>query len=463
MTDGDGLDWVRDAIFYEIFPDRFANGDRSNDPPNSSTWGDAPTRENFFGGDLAGILAKLPYLADLGVTGLYLTPIFLAGTNHRYDTHDYLTVDPVLGAEPDLRELVTAAHARGIRVLLDGVFNHVGDGFWAFRDVVERGPSSPYRDWFDVRAFPIATDPLNYQTCGGTAYLPKLNTANPAVRDYIIEVARAWIERADIDGWRLDVPWKAAPELWRDFRPAVKAAKGSAYLVGEIWHSWDGWFDAFDGLMNYQLRSRLLDFCVLDSMDAEDLALETGALLARMADPTLMLNLLGSHDTERLMTIAGGDVSRVILAMTALFTFPGVPMLYYGDEVGLEGANDPDCRRTMPWDGGGGHEALRDAVRELARFRKDHSALRRGSWEVVATYNRVLVFARRHGADAVLIILNAGAAQGVLEIGIAAPLEGDWQSPEGMVAQGRDGSMVVPGIAARSALILVREAVPVVS
>lgn len=179
-----------------------------------------------------------------------------------------------------------------MRVVLDGVFNHVGDGFWAFRDVVERGPSSPYWTWFDAKGFPIVTDPPNYQTCGGTPYLPKLNTAEPVVRDYILEVARAWIERVDIDGWRLDVPWKAAPELWREFRPAVKDAKRTAYLVGEIWHSRDGWFDAFDGLMNYQLRSRLIDFCVLDSMDAEDLALETGALLARMSDPTLMLNLL---------------------------------------------------------------------------------------------------------------------------------------------------------------------------
>lgn len=452
----DGLDWVRDAVFYEIFPDRFANGDPTNDPPGTVPWGAVPTRTDFFGGDLAGLTGKLGYLSDLGVSALYLTPIFRAGTNHRYDTNDYLQVDPALGDEGDLRHMVATAHELGIRVVLDGVFNHVGDGFWAFRDVVARGAESPYWDWFVVTGFPLADDPPNYQTCGGATYLPKLDTTRPAVRAHILEVARHWIEAAGIDGWRLDVPWKAAPELWREFRPAVKASRDDAYLVGEIWHSWDGWFDAFDGLMNYQLRDRLLDFCVRDSMDAEDLAIELRALFARVPDPTLMLNLLGSHDTERLATIAQGDESRVILAFTALFTMPGAPMVYYGDEIGLEGGNDPDCRRAMPWWGGAGSERIRGVVRDMARWRRAHVALRRGSWEVVLQFNRVLAYLRRHDEDVVLVVLNAGAARRDLAIELPRDLDGPWVDGDGTTIRSEGGRAVLAHVPGRGATLLRR-------
>jgi glycosidase len=449
----DPLDWVRDAVFYEIFPDRFANGDPTNDPPGTVRWESAPTRTDFFGGDLAGITDRLGYLEELGVTALYLTPIFRAGTNHRYDTHDYLQVDPALGDEHTLRHLVAAAHDRGIRVVLDGVFNHVGDGFWAFRDVAANGPESRYWDWFIVSGHPLTSEPLNYQTCGGTSYLPKLDTTKSAVRAHILEVARHWIEVADIDGWRLDVPWKAAPELWQEFRPAVKAARGDAYLVGEIWHSWDGWFDAFDGLMNYQLRDRLLDFCVRDSMDAEDLAIEVRALLGRVPDPTLMLNLLGSHDTERLATIAQGDEPRVILALTALFTMPGAPMVYYGDEIGLEGGNDPDCRRAMPRDGAGSRR-IRDIVQRLAEWRRSRVALRRGSWEAVLHFNRVLAYLRRHDEDAVLVVLNAGAARSDLRVTLPDGLDGPWIGDHGQPIRAEEGCLVLPHVPERGTILL---------
>jgi cyclomaltodextrinase len=450
----DDIDWVRDAVFYEIFPDRFANGDQANDPPGTVPWNSTPTRENFFGGDLVGITDKLPYIADLGITAIYLTPVFRAGTNHRYDTQDYLEIDPALGDEASLRRLVDAAHDHGIRILLDGVFNHVGDGFWAFRDVAANGPASEYWSWFEANGFPIVTDPPNYQTCGDTAYMPKLNTANPIVRRYLLDVGKYWIDRTGIDGWRLDVPWKAARELWQEFRPAIKNVRSDAYLVGEIWHSWDGWFEVFDGLMNYRLRHRLLDFCVRDSMDAEDLAIETQTILAATPDPTLMLNLLGSHDTERLMTVAGGNEARVMLALTALFTFPGVPMLYYGDELGLEGGNDPDCRRAMPWQFDERAERMRQKVKELTAWRKDRPALRRGSWEPVRQFNRVLAYLRRYDSDVVLAVLNAGPAQREVRLPLPPELDGRWISDNGTTVRSHAGQMLIEWLPTHSSTLL---------
>lgn len=341
-------DWVRDAVFYQIFPDRFARSGANKDWPRLAPWGAAPTPENFFGGDLIGIRLRLPYLSDLGITALYLTPIFEAGTNHRYDTHDYLTIDPMLGDLDALRRLVRDAHDLGIRVLLDGVFNHCGDGFWAFRDLREQGERSPYRDWFFSRKLPIRRDPPSYQTCGGANYLPKLNTDNPEVRSHLLDVATYWVTEADIDGWRLDVPWKASRPFWDEFRDAVKTAKPDAYLVGEIWRDANPWLNCFDGVMNYRLRDIHLDYCIRDHMDAEDAAFETqGIIEAFGAAAPDQLNLLGSHDTPRLLTLSGGDESRALLALSAMFTSPGAPMLYYGDENGMEGENDPDCRRCM--------------------------------------------------------------------------------------------------------------------
>lgn len=373
-------------------------------------WDSAPTRDNFFGGDLTGIRTKLPYLADLGVTALYLTPIFRAGSNHRYDTHDYLEVDPALGDNEVFKDLVTAAHELGIHVVLDGVFNHVGDGFWAFRDLVERGPDSPCRDWFLVSTFPIRSDPPTYQTCGGAPSLPKLNAANPETRRYLLDVAAHWIREADIDGWRLDVPWKVPTDFWHEFAGVVKESKPDAYLIAEAWNVWGSLPQTFDGLMNYRLRTRLLDFCVNDTSDAEDLAVDTETLFSECPDPTLMLNPLGSHDTPRLMTLAAGDERRVILAFVAVLTYPGAPMIYYGDEIGLMGGSDPDCRGPMTWEEKMWRGSVRDAVRRLIALRRRHAALRRGRWEPILAFNRLFAYRRETQSDEVVVVINAGSA-----------------------------------------------------
>jgi glycosidase len=408
--------WVSDAIFYEVFPDRFANGDPSNDPVGVVEWTAAPTRDNFFGGDLAGLIGKLDYLDNLGVNALYLTPIFKAGTNHRYDAHDYFRVDPALGDVDLVRELVRQAHARGMRVVLDGVFNHCGDGFWAFRDVLARGSSSPYYDWFFVDSVPISKDPPNYQACGGAPYLPKLNTDHPDVRRHLLDAAGYWLREAEIDGWRIDVPWEVSDEFWCELREVVKAANPDAYLVAEAWYEWWRLPEIFDGLMNYRLRKQLLDFCVLGVVDAQTLARGLEMLFAEALDAPAMLNLLGSHDTVRLLTRAAGDERRAILAFAALFTLPGAPMLYYGDELGMEGENDPDCRRAMVWDPALQRDSIQTAVRGLIELRRTVPALRRGSYVPVYAFNRVFAYARTAEAEQVTVVLNAGPARSELEI-----------------------------------------------
>lgn len=453
-----GPDWVRDAVFYQIFPDRFRNGDAANDPPGTVPWPSAPTRDNFFGGDLAGVLERLPYLEDLGVNALYLTPIFRSGTNHRYDTHDYYTVDPALGDTGLLRELVQEAHARGMRVLLDAVFNHVGDGFFAFQDLRKHGKQSAYRDWFITHGDEIETDPLSYQTCGGTDYLPKLDTRNPEVREYLLEVAAHWLAEADIDGWRADVPWKVPIDFWHEFRARVKQAKPDAYLVAEAWWSWGTLRGAFDGLMNYRLRNDLLDFCLFDRKDAEDLEIESRLLVDDARGGEHMLNLLGSHDTPRLATLAGGDASRIELALVALFTYPGTPMLYYGDEVGLEGTDDPDCRRAMPWDEADWDHRRRALVQRLIELRRRSPALSRGDWQPLLAFNRVLAFRRAHLADEVVVVLNAGPERRDFAVELPDGSRSrfvDALTGESLSANGR--ALTVPVIHGRSARVLVPE------
>jgi cyclomaltodextrinase len=402
-------DWVKNAVFYQIFVDRFANGDPTNDPPGAVPWGSPPTLDNFFGGDLQGILNRLPYLEDLGVTALYLTPIFTARSNHKYDTCDYLSIDPSFGTIQLFHKLIEEAHARGMRVILDAVFNHCGDGFWAFEDVKQNGAASKYRNWFCTTTFPIRQGPPNYQTCGGIAYLPKLNVTNPEVQEYLLKVATFWLKEFNVDGWRLDVPWKVVMNFWRAFRNMVKQVNPEAYIVGEVWRDPEPWLkgDTCDGIMNYPLREYILDYCVRDAMDAEDFDHATSRLrdICGSSAP-YQLNLLGSHDTPRILTLCKDDVSRVELAIVFLFTYIGAPMVYYGDETGLRGSNDPDCRRCMPWEKSEWETKINQMYRKLIRARRLHKALRQGEFVPLLVFNGIYSYLRRCESDEVIVILN---------------------------------------------------------
>jgi len=467
--------WVHDAVFYQVFPDRFARSTRVVAPGPLEPWEAPPTAHGFKGGDLLGIAEHLDDLADLGVTALYLTPIFQSASNHRYHAYDYLAVDPLLGGTTAFRELVDACHARGMRVVLDGVFNHAGRGFWAFHHVLENGGASPYRDWFvfdqaaldagrPVRAYPTSDDwrvpdsaasgqdqargtaslrRLGYQAWWDHPALPKWNLANPAAREYVLGVAEHWT-RFGIDGWRLDVPEEIGePGFWPEFRRRVRAINPDAYLVGEIWREAPEWVagDRFDALMNYPLleavlgfvAGRRLDMAVVRGqqelggsvvpLDAAGFAARLGHLLAAY-DPAVVaaqLNLLDSHDTPRFVTMAGGDRESLRLAVLLQMTLPGAPCVYYGDEIGIEGGADPDCRRAFPWDRSAWDLSLRDFVRATIRLRAHHPALRSvGATRVVSSRGLTHVHASRAAGELVVVAVNAGEVSQAIDVPIPA-------------------------------------------
>lgn len=444
--------WVRDAIFYQIFPDRFASSDRVVKPGPLEPWDAPPTMHGFKGGDLRGIVERLDYLADLGINGLYLTPIFASASNHRYHTYDYLAVDPLLGGDDALRELLDAAHEREMRVILDGVFNHTGRGFWPFHHVLENGASSPYRRWFhlddaaldagrSLLAYPPTGTPasaLGYEAWWGIPALPKLNTGEPAVREYLFGVAEHWL-RFGIDGWRLDVPGEIDDEtFWQEFRLRCRAIRPDAYLVGEVWHVSPEWLlgDRFDALMNYPLAEAILGFVGGSELDlgivrghneyAGSVVARDGAGFAHRLQELLVaydpatvavqLNVLGSHDAPRMRTVLGGNAARVKLAILLQATLPGAPCLYYGDEIGLRGGNDPENRGAFPWEETHWEPGLRDSIRALFRLRTAEPALRDGPLTVVGATESAMAFERGVGPARFVVAVNPGDAAVRLEL-----------------------------------------------
>ncbi len=437
--------WVRDAVFYQVFPDRFAASERVHKPGALEPWDVPPSTHGFKGGDLLGIAERLPYLEDLGVNAIYLTPIFQSASNHRYHTYDYFKVDPLLGGDAALRELLDRAHARDMRVVLDGVFNHTGRGFWPFHHILEAGGASPYRDWFHLDGGVLAGHrgltpyppgdamtgaSLGYQAWWGLPALPKLNTDHPAAREYLLTVAEHWL-RFGIDGWRLDVPAEIDDEpFWQEFRQRCRAIRPDAYLVGEIWDVAPDWVrgDRFDALMDYPLAEAIFGFVGGPSLDwgvvaahheynLHVRALDGPGFATRLAellgayDPDVVavqLNLIGSHDTPRALTVLGGDADALRLATLLQAALPGAPCIYYGDEIGLRGGNDPANRGAFPWDEARWDTGLRDFVRSVLRLRHDEPALRHGSTTVIGAEGASLAVLRHLDGEAILLAVNAG-------------------------------------------------------
>lgn len=421
-------DWIYDAVSYQIFPDRFYNGNPENDPPGTRPWQEVPTRDSFFGGDLDGIWFKIPYLKFLGINTLWLNPIFASPSNHRYNTTDYFKVDPALGDNTTLRRLVESLHAAGIRLILDGVFNHTGTEFFAFKDVLLHGAESPYKDWYYIQSFPVRSEPQpNYACWWNIPSLPKLKVSNPEVRDYLLAVGTYWLREAGIDGWRLDVPNEVEPSFWREFRQQVKTTNPNAYIVGEIWHDARFWLNGryFDGVMNYLFRDLVLNFFARRRFPISTLDFLLGLIRLRYPEAAnfALLNLLGSHDTARVITAFqeglkelpghSGTLSEALShlrpALILQFTYVGAPLIFYGDEVGLTGGPDPDCRRTMPWDPKAWNQDLLSLYRQLISLRHQLPPLRRGFFQPLLTDDtaEVYAYARRLGDDKVIVVLNA--------------------------------------------------------
>lgn len=380
--------WVKDTVWYQIFPERFANGDPSNDPEGTLPWGSKrPSREDFFGGDLQGVIDHLDYLVDLGINGLYFCPIFKAYSNHKYDTIDYLEIDPDFGDKALFKKLVDEAHERGIRVMLDAVFNHMGDVSHEWIDVIRHGEESQYKDWFHIHSFPVddykmtdipeTAENLSYDTFAFTPHMPKLNTANPEVQEYLLHIASYWIKEFDIDAWRLDVANEVDHQFWKKFRQTVTELKEDFYILGEIWHSSQRWLqgDEFHAVMNYAFTDNIKEFFVEKKITASKMisGMNQQQILYRDQANEVTFNLLDSHDTARILTLCEGNKELVKSIFTFMFLQKGAPCVYYGTEIGMEGKEDPDCRRCMIWEEDEQDLDMRDFMKQLIAFRKEYA------------------------------------------------------------------------------------------
>jgi len=376
-------EWVSKTVWYQIFPERFANGNAEFTPEGALAWDAAisPKTTDFFGGDLQGIIDHLDYLQDLGITGLYLCPIFESPSNHKYNTTDYFEIDRHFGDKETFRQLVEQAHQRGMRVMLDAVFNHMGEQSAQWQDVLKHGEKSVYKDWFHIQKFPVTNDKLMnpkelpYHTFAFASYMPKLNTANPEVKDYLLSVATYWIEHFDIDAWRLDVANEVDHQFWRDFRKAVLAKKPDLYILGEVWHTSQPWLngDEFHAVMNYPLSDSIKDYFLSRSKKTSQFISEINcqSMYYKQQISEVMFNLLDSHDTERILATAQGDIQLVKSALAFLFLQRGTPCIYYGTELELGGGMDPDCRRVMPWDRVSSSNDMLNFMKNLIQLRKE--------------------------------------------------------------------------------------------
>ena len=340
---------------------------------------------------MLGIIKKMDYLEELGINAIYLNPIFQSPSNHRYNTYDYFKIDPKLGSLDDFKFLLNAAHKKNIHVILDGVFNHCGRGFFAFNDLLENGIESPYLDWFLTKSFPLnAYSPgkaEKYEAWWHIKSLPKFNTNNPEVRDYLFDVAAYWIGLG-ADGWRLDVPNEINDlQFWREFCEKVRAVNNNTYILGEIWEPDRRWIEdgLFDGLMNYPLRSLVIQAINDDVPNILDLSNYLNHFFIPFSPEKMFFSyhLLDSHDTERIFTSFNGSLQKIKLAYLFLFSLPGAPSIYYGDEIGLQGGKDPGCRGTFDWNESNWNIELRNWIKRLIVIRKQNEILRSGDLSIL--------------------------------------------------------------------------------
>ena len=474
-------DWVQDAIFYQIFPDRFAKSTRN---PSGNllfeSWDSPPTPHGFKGGDLFGVAEKLDYLKDLGITAIYLNPIFASASNHRYHAFDYYAVDPLLGGNEAFTELLRKAHRKGIRVILDGVFNHASRGFWQFHHVLECGDGSPYRDWFlfdperlsrrrhwgaypgpqELRALQHedSITAIGYRGWWNLPALPKFNTNTSAVREFLFGVAEHWI-KLGADGWRLDVAEEIDDDsFWQEFRNRVRKINSEAYIVAEIWHESHRWLqgDQFDAIMNYDVTKPMLAFFpgehlnrrvlhqqsnyhgIQNVIDAHEFAnrIDHNLGLYRRDITYAQLNLLDSHDTPRFLSCAGGDKDALKLAWLFMFSYPGAPCVYYGDEIGLDGEHDPDCRKPFPWEESKWDGNLLSYIKELIALRKQNPALRRGDFKRLWSADGTYAFSRSLEEDTFVMALNTSGSPQQVEVTYEAK-----KSPKAVLGNPSDISM----------------------
>lgn len=404
--------WVKDTVWYQIFPERFANGDASLNREGVKTWDPtgSPERQDFYGGDLQGVLDHLDHLTDLGVNGIYFTPVFKAFSNHKYDTEDYFEIDPEFGDKELFKKLVDAAHERGIKVMLDAVFNHIGDMSDQWQDVLKNQQQSKYANWFHVNEWPAKyttnadfewAGDATYDTFAFTPHMPKLNTSDKDVQDYLLKIAAYWIEEFDIDAWRLDVADEVDHAFWKKFRSVCYNAKDDFYILGEIWHSAQPWLvgDEFSAVMNYAYTDAIIDGLVKKKINLVQMTsnISNQLMLYRKQTNQVMFNVLDSHDTARILTVAHEKKNLMKLVEAFTYMQPGVPCIYYGDEYAMTGKNDPDCRKCMPWDEEHQDENMFQFFKALVAFRREYADVLSESsldWKIVDDENGIVKFER---------------------------------------------------------------------
>ncbi len=482
-------DWVRKGIIYQIFPDRFCNGDPSKNPDFSQwyyqdcktpppqgeflaaekeyfhfveDWYDIaglkqspwlpegkPDWWSFYGGDIPGVISKLDYLQELGITIIYFNPLWQAKSNHKYDSADYHSIDSQFATTEEMKDFVALAHQRDIKIILDVAFNHTGETFWAFRDCVEKGPQSEYWNWYDWKKWPMPKPlppdfkPKDYYQCWwGIKDMPDLNydlsrphpeenavrnikeaRPNAALVDYLLSTVRWWLLEIGIDGFRLDVPDEVPFWFWELFRKEVKTAKPDAWIVGEIWFDAINWISPryFDSVMNYaSFKNPVLDYFVHRLITKTQFIeqIETGLALYPFRAVQSMMNLLGSHDTLRLFEVCQGDLRKLKLALVFQMFFLGTPHIYYGDEIAMGGGKDPDNRRPFNWRYQEDPLALelRDFYRRLIELRKNHPAFSEGGFRFLESDEDEIVFERCYDSERISVFIDLKSYSAGMEI-----------------------------------------------
>lgn len=416
--------WLQESVVYQIFPDRFCNGDSNINVEGTLPWGKGKVhKRSMYGGDLRGIIDKLPYLKDLGINLIYLTPIFKSTTNHKYNTKDYFDIDPQFGTLSEARELVEKAHSNGIRIVFDAVFNHSGSDFFAFEDVIKNQQESKYKDWYFIDSWPVSKSKNKYYTfANGCDNMPKLNTNNEEVKEYLLKVGEYWIKEIGIDGWRLDVCDEVGHEFWRAFRKVVKKANKNAVIIGEIMHEANSFLkgDQLDGIMNYPFKNAIIDFFgkhIITAREFLDIMAENRVLYMDSITKQ-MWNLVGSHDTKRIYDECEGNIDRIKLAIAYQFLYLGVPYIYYGDEVGLDGGDDPQNRKCMIWDEEKQNKELLNFYKKMIKIRASNKALVHGDFEEVYCDENLLAFKRVLNDEKLIVIFNNSDEDAIIELNL---------------------------------------------
>lgn len=405
--------WVQDSVIYQIFPDRFENGSKANDPKELTPWEGKPEYFNRFGGDFAGVQKRASYLKNLGVDTIYFNPIFKSPSNHRYDADSYLVVDPQLGTNQEYIALTKNLKKQGIGVVLDFAFNHTSVNADQFLDLRKKGANSKFKDWYFPKSFPIQVkENPNYEAWYGFSSMPKLNVLNPETKEHLLNVAKFWITQSELSGMRLDVANEVDSRFWREMRPFVKGLKRDLWICGEIWTDGNQWLqgDQFDSVMNYQFRDPMLKFVAKGTMNAD--AFRERMMSVYYSYPSQvsknMMNLLSSHDVPRFITECGGDAELAKIGAAVQFTWAGAPNIYYGEELGMEGGKDPDNRRGMSWSKANNSNSMLSYYKTLIATRKRVSSLRNGEPEFVFSSNdaQSVAFTRSNNRDAAITAIN---------------------------------------------------------